>query len=103
MSGGRKASHPHLAPLFDQAPVLGRIDLLEHRLHAGARLAQGADGLGLLAGGANLFDGVLQRGRVALVVPFPERNQISEVWQIVPKSDSSNTLPPVPLPPAPGQ
>jgi outer membrane protein OmpA-like peptidoglycan-associated protein len=43
---------------------------------------------------------------------FPERNQISEVWQIMPKSDSSgtgngysgSTPPPLrPLPPAPGQ
>lgn len=35
---------------------------------------------------------------------FPERNQISEVWQIIPKSDSSSTLPPPrPLPPAAGE
>jgi outer membrane protein OmpA-like peptidoglycan-associated protein len=35
---------------------------------------------------------------------FPERNQISEVWQIIPKSDSSGALPPPrPLPPPPGE
>ena len=36
---------------------------------------------------------------------FPERNQISEVWQIIPKSDSSSASlpPPRPLPPAPGE
>lgn len=42
---------------------------------------------------------------------FPERNQISEVWQIIPKSDSDSSynssgspVPPLrPLPPAPGQ
>jgi outer membrane protein OmpA-like peptidoglycan-associated protein len=41
---------------------------------------------------------------------FPERNQISEVWQIIPKSNSesgysgSSPIPPLrPLPPAPGQ
>ncbi|MCW1926043.1 OmpA family protein [Luteolibacter arcticus] len=38
---------------------------------------------------------------------FPERNQISEVWQIVPKSDGDNGnsgAPPLrPLPPLPGQ
>ena len=35
----------------------------------------------------------------------PERNQISEVWQIIPKSDSSSASlpPPRPLPPAPGE
>ena len=41
---------------------------------------------------------------------FPERNQISEVWQIIPRSDDgssngdSGSIPPLrPLPPSPGQ
>ena len=39
-------------------------------------MTERADGLGFLAGGANLFDGLLQRGRVTLVVPLADHGQV---------------------------
>src|SRR5690606_8745266 len=69
-------SDSDLAALFDQAPVLGRIDLFKHGLHARARLAQGADGLGFLAGGADLLDGVFLGFDLLLVRPFAQHDQV---------------------------
>jgi hypothetical protein len=49
------------------------VDVLEHGFHARAGLAEGADGLGFAAGGADLFHGFGFGGAVALVVPFAEQ------------------------------
>src|SRR5690606_12388401 len=56
--------------------VLGRIDLFEHGLHAGARLAQGADGLGFTGGGADLLDRFLLGFFLLFVRPFAQADQV---------------------------
>src|SRR5690606_34819596 len=48
----------------------------EHGLHAGARLAERADGLGFTGGGADLLDRFLLGGFVLVVGPFAQADQV---------------------------